>query len=162
VALKLRISLTSLEGGLDSMLAEFYSMADYSTTARRIQILFAGGCWARRQLRNGIRDVSVASKLRISLTSLERVLGSILAEFYSMADYSTTVRRIQIRFAGGRWARCRLRNDIKDVSVALKPRISLTSLEGGLDSMLVEFYSMADYSTTARRIQILFAGGCWA
>jgi len=98
---KLRISLTSLEGGLGSMLAEFYSMADYSTTARQIQIRFAGGCWARRQLRNGIRDVLVASKLRISLTSLERVLCSMLAEFYSMADYSTTARRIQILFAGG-------------------------------------------------------------
>jgi len=32
----------------------------------------------------------MASKLRISLTSLEGVLGSMLAEFYSMADYSTT------------------------------------------------------------------------
>jgi len=42
----------------------------------------------------------VASKLRISLTSLEGVLGSMLAEFYSMADYSTTARRIQIRFVG--------------------------------------------------------------
>jgi len=37
-----------------------------------------------------MRDVSVASKLRISLISLEGVLGSMLAEFYSMADYSTT------------------------------------------------------------------------
>jgi len=73
------------------MLAEFYSMADYSTTARRIHTRFAGGCWARRQLRNGIRDVLVASELRISQTSLKRVLGSMLAEFYSMADYSTTV-----------------------------------------------------------------------
>jgi len=75
---------------LDSMLAEFYSMADNSTTARRIQVLFAGGYWSRRQLRNGIKDIPVASKLRISLTSLEGVLGSMLAEFYSMADYSTT------------------------------------------------------------------------
>jgi len=72
------------------MLAEFHSMADYSTTASRIQIRFAGGCWARRQLRNGIRDVLVTSKLRISLTSLERILGSMLAEFYSIADYSIT------------------------------------------------------------------------
>jgi len=162
VASKLRISLTSLEGGLYSMLAEFYSMADYSTTARRIQIRIVGGCWARCQLRNGIKDVSVASKLRISLTSLEGGLGSMLAEFYTMADYSTTARRIQIRLAGGCWARCRLRNGIKDVSVASKLRILLTSLEGGLGSMLAEFYSMADSSTTAGRISILFVGGCWA
>jgi len=94
-------------------------------------------------------DVLVASKLRISLTSLERVLGSMLAELYSMADYSTTARRIQIRFAGGYWARPQLRNGIKDVLVASKPRISLTSLEGVLCSMLAEFYSIADCSTTA-------------
>jgi len=104
VASKPRISLTSLEGGFGSMLAEFYSMADYSTPARRIHIRFAGGCWARRQLRNGIRDVLVASKLRISLTSLERILGSMLAEFYSIADYSTTTGRIPDSFAGGCWA----------------------------------------------------------
>jgi len=131
------------------MLAEFYSMAEYSTTARRIQTRFAGGCWARRQLRNGIRDVLVASELRISLTSQERVLGSMLAEIYSMADYSTTARRIQIPFAGGYWPRRQLRNGIKDVLVASKLRISPTSLEGVLGSMLAEFYSMADYSTTA-------------
>jgi len=89
VVSELRISLTSLERGLGSMLAELYSMAYYSTTARRIQILFAGCYWSRRQLCNGIKDVPVASKLRISLTSLEGVLGSMLAELYSMADYST-------------------------------------------------------------------------
>jgi len=109
----------------------------------------AGGCWARRQLRNGIRDVHVAWKLRISLTSLEGVLDSMLAEFYSMAHYSTTARGIQTRFAGGCWARRQLRNGIKDVPVASKLRISLTSLEGVLGTMLAELYSMADYSTTA-------------
>jgi len=38
---------------------------------------------------------------------------------------------------------------MKEVAMASKPRISLTSLEGGLGSILAEFYSMADYSTTA-------------
>jgi len=141
------------------MLAEFYSMVDYSTTARRIQILFAGGYWSRRQLRNGIRDVFVASKLRISLTSLEGVLGSMRAEFDLMAEYSTPAGRIHIRFPGGCWARRQLHHGIRDVLVASKLRISLTSLEGVLGSILGEFYSMADYSTTARWIQILFAGG---
>ena len=46
-------------------------MADYSTTVRGIPILFAGGCWARRQLHAGIRYVSVASKLSISLASVK-------------------------------------------------------------------------------------------
>jgi len=104
VASKPRISLTSLEGGLGGILAELYSMADYSTTTRQIQILFAGGYWGQRWLRNGIKDVPVASKLRILLTSLEGVLGSMLAELSSMADYSTTARWIPILFAGGCWA----------------------------------------------------------
>ena len=46
-------------------------MADYSTTVRGILIWIAGGCWARRQLHAGIRYVPVASKLRISLASVE-------------------------------------------------------------------------------------------
>ena len=37
--------VADLDGG--STLAEFYSMADYSTTAGVNPILFAGGCWAR-------------------------------------------------------------------------------------------------------------------
>ena len=53
-------------------LAEFYSMADSSTTVPGIPILIVGGCWARRQLHAGIRYVPVASKLRISLASVKR------------------------------------------------------------------------------------------
>ena len=51
---------------------EFYSMADSSTAARRIPILFAGGYWARRQLHAGIRYVPVTSKLMVSLASVKR------------------------------------------------------------------------------------------
>jgi len=80
-------------------------MADHSTTAGRIPILFEGGYWARRQLRNGIRDVPVASTSRISLTSLEGVLDRIQVELYSIADYSTTAAMILILFEGGCWAR---------------------------------------------------------
>ena len=46
-------------------------MADSSTTIRGIPILIAGGYWAQRQLHAGIRYVPVASKLRISLASVE-------------------------------------------------------------------------------------------
>ena len=49
------------------------SMADCSTAVRGIPIRFAGGCWARRQLSASIRYVPVASKLRISLASVEGV-----------------------------------------------------------------------------------------
>jgi len=88
----------------DILLAELYSIADYSTTAAEIPILFAGGCWTSRQLRNGIRDIPVASKPRISLSSVEGVLGTMQAEFYSIADSSTTAGSIAILFAGGCWA----------------------------------------------------------
>jgi len=65
-------------------------MADYARTAGQIPILFPGGYWAQRQLHAGIRYVPVASKLGISLSSVEGVLESMRAEFYSMADCSTT------------------------------------------------------------------------
>ena len=78
------------------------SMADSTTTVRGIPTRFAGGYWARRQLQAGIKYVPVASKLRISLASLEGV-HLAMAEFYSMADCSTTVRGIPILIAGGCW-----------------------------------------------------------
>ena len=65
-------------------------MADYARSAGRIPILFSGGDWARRQLHAGIEYIPVASKPRISLSSVEGVLGTMLGEFYSIADYSTT------------------------------------------------------------------------
>jgi len=43
-------------------------MADSSTTTAPILNPIAGDCWARRQLHSGIKDVSVASKFRKSLT----------------------------------------------------------------------------------------------
>jgi len=49
------------------------SMADSSTTTTPILDLIAGDCWAQCQLRSGIMDVSVASKLR-KLVTLVRVI----------------------------------------------------------------------------------------
>jgi len=43
-------------------------MADPSMTTAPILDLIAGGCWARCQIRRGIKDVSIASKLMKSLT----------------------------------------------------------------------------------------------
>jgi len=51
-------------------------MADSATTTRPILNLIAGGYWARRQLRSGVRYISVASILRKSLT-LVRVVFTI-------------------------------------------------------------------------------------
>ena len=104
-------------------------MADYSTTAGRISILFFGDCWARRQLHSGIRYVSVGSKPMKSLSSVEGVSMLTLAEFYSMADSSTTAPRIPILIAGGCWARSQLHNGIRFVSVAWKLRKWLSTLE---------------------------------
>ena len=95
-------------------MAEFYSMADFSITVPSIPILMAGGCWAQRQLHAGISYVSVASKLRISLASVEGK-NSTLTEFYSMAHSFTTVSGMAILIAGGCWARRQLRNGIKYV-----------------------------------------------
>ena len=86
-----------------STLAEFCSTADYSTTVTGIPIRIAGSYWARRQHHAGIKYVPVASKLRISLASLEGV-HLALAEFYLMAYCSTSVRGIPILIAGGCWA----------------------------------------------------------
>jgi len=55
------------------------SIADPSTTTSPILNLIAGGCWARRQLRSGMKDVSVASKLRKSLTLVSVVFIDTLA-----------------------------------------------------------------------------------
>ena len=54
------------------VLAEFYSMADSSTTVIGIPILIPGGSWARRQLHTGIIYIPVASKFRTSLASMKR------------------------------------------------------------------------------------------
>ena len=79
-------------------------MADYSTTTARISILFFGGCWAQRQLHAGRRYVTVGSKPMKSVSSVEGVSMLTLAEFYSIADSSTTAARIPILIEGGCWA----------------------------------------------------------
>jgi len=55
------------------------SMASSSTTTAPILNLIAGDCWARRQLHSGINNVSVASKLRKSLTLMRVVFIDTLA-----------------------------------------------------------------------------------
>jgi len=54
-------------------------MQDSSTTAGPILDLIAGECWARHQLRSGIKDASVASKLRKLLTLVRVVFIGTLA-----------------------------------------------------------------------------------
>jgi len=54
-------------------------MADSSTTTAPILDLIAGYCRAQRQLRSGIKNVSVASKLRKSRTLVRVVFIDTLA-----------------------------------------------------------------------------------
>ena len=77
------------------MLADFYSIADYSITIRGIPIRSPVRYWARRQLHAGIRYVPMLSIL------MELQAGDLQN---SMAGSSTTVRGIPIRFVGGYWA----------------------------------------------------------
>ena len=106
------------------------SLADTSTTARPILELIKGDCWARCQLCNGIRYVSVVSILRKSLASVKRIFIVVLGISYWMADYSTTGAQIVILFAGGCWAWHQLSNGIRYVSVTSILRSSVFS--GGL------------------------------
>jgi len=69
------------------------SMADTSTTAGPILDLIAGGCWAPRQLRSGIKDVSVAWKPMKSLTLVGVVFIGTLA-----------IPELDGRFLHSRWA----------------------------------------------------------
>jgi len=90
--------------GGDTKLVEFYSIAGYSRRTFRIPGSLAGGCCARHQLRNGIDYVPVASKPRISMSSVKGVLATMLADIYSIAHSSTPDGRISILFKGGCWA----------------------------------------------------------
>jgi len=81
-------------------------MADTSKASDPIQDRIAGDCWARRQLRSGVRFISVASILKRSLT-LVRVVFTLESPWRSqnsMADSSTTTGPILNLIAGGYWA----------------------------------------------------------
>jgi len=70
-------------------------MADSSTTTAPILDLIAGGCWARRQLRSGIKDVSVASELVKSLT----IMGVVFISTSTLA-----LPELNVRFLHDHWA----------------------------------------------------------
>ena len=68
-------------------------MADSSTTASPILDLIAGDCGAGRQLRSGIKDISVASELMKSLTLVGVVFIGTLA-----------LPELNVRFLHDHWA----------------------------------------------------------
>jgi len=69
------------------------SMTDSSTTSAPILNPIAGDHWARRQLHSGIKDVSVASELRKSLTLVRVVFIDTLA-----------LSELDVRFLHDHWA----------------------------------------------------------
>jgi len=69
------------------------SMADSSTTTAPILDLIAGGCWARRRLRPGIKNASVALELMKSLTIMGVVFLGPLA-----------LTKLDVRSLHDRWA----------------------------------------------------------
>jgi len=143
------------------------SMADSSTTTSPILNLNTGDCWARRQLPNGIKDVSVASELMKSLTLVRVVfIGTTLATpeldgtflHNSLTDSGSDCGILLGSTPSTQMYKGRLCG-IKTLEIAVFCGGDLyTTIIVALEIL----YSTADYSTTAGRILTPFAGDCWA
>jgi len=135
------------------------SMADCSTTTSPILDLIAGDRWARRQLRNGIKDVSLASEPRKSLTLVGVVFIGTLA-----------IPELDGRFLHDRWTNpesdCWRLSGSTPATQRYKIYPSATFIHDvtGLNGVGCwrSQNSMADYSTTTAPILDLIAGYCWA
>ena len=90
--------IANLSGG--STLVEFYSMADSLTTAPCFPIRITGGCFC---LMSAVQPYKVPPSRMKAMEVGDLSGGSTLAEFYSMADSSTSVTGIPILFAGRCW-----------------------------------------------------------
>jgi len=86
-------------------LANWPSRADCGTMTLQISFLLMQDCWVRRKPPTSVIDVSVASILRMLLSSVEWIFILVaLVIFYSTAECSTTGGQLLILVAGGRWA----------------------------------------------------------
>ena len=132
-------------------------MADSSTTTSPIPDLIAGDRWARRHLRSGIKDVSVASELRKSLTLVGVVFIGTLA-----------IPELDSRFLHDRWTNpesdcgrllgstpATQRYKIHPSAIFIHDVTGLNGVECWRSQN-----SMEDSSTTAGPILDLIAGGC--
>jgi len=134
-------------------------MADSSTTTSPIPDLIAGDRWARRHLRSGIKDVSVASELRKSLTLVGVVFIGTLA-----------IPELDGRFLHDRWTNpesdCGRLSGSTPATQRYKIHPSATFIHDvtGLNGVGCwrSQNSMVDYSTTTAPILDLIAGYCWA
>jgi len=134
-------------------------MADSSTTTAPILDPIAGDRWARRQLRSGIRDVSVASKPMKSLTLLGVIFIGI-----------QTIPELDGRFLHDRWTNPELDSGrlLGSTPATQRYRIhpsatfihDVTGLNG-VGCWPSQNY-MEDSSTTAVPILDLIEGECWA
>ena len=68
-------------------MADFYSIADCSTTVRGIPIRSSGGYWARRQLHAGMKYVPTPSEFMELLCGLKRVPGGGWQELGALYIY---------------------------------------------------------------------------
>jgi len=134
-------------------------MADSSTTAGPILDLIAGYCWAQRQLRSGIKDVSVTSKLMKSLTLMGVVFLGTLAipelDGRFLHDCWTNPESDCGRLSGSTPATQRYR---------IHPSATFIHDVTGLNG--VRYWqsqnSMEDSSTTTALILDPIEGECWA
>ena len=70
-------------------------MADSSTRAEYIPILFTGGCWARCQLGNGIKYVPIPRIfMKLSLWLDEGVPGGAMSEVTPVFRYRSRIRNL--------------------------------------------------------------------
>ena len=135
------------------------SMADSSTTTGPILDPIAGDCWARRQLRSGIKDVSVASRLMKSLT----LLGVVFIGKLAMPE-------LDGRFLHDRWTNPEsdcgrlLGSTPATQRYKLHPSANFIHDVTGLNGVGCwrSQNSIEDSSTTAGPILDLIAGDCWA
>jgi len=103
-------------------------MADSSTATAPILNLIAGGCWAQRQLRSGIKNVSVASKLRKSLT-LMRVVFIATPVNPSVQSVGLRVRTGWTAYLRGRPGRTGILASVR--KTAREGRAGTTGVSGG-------------------------------
>jgi len=135
------------------------SIADYSTTTAPILYVIAEDHWARCQLCSSIKDVSVTSELRKSLT----LVGVVFIGTLPIPEHDG-------RFLHDRWTN--LESDCGRLSGSTpamqryKIHPSATFIHDVTGLNRVGYWrslnSIADYSTTTAPILDLIAGYCWA
>jgi len=134
-------------------------MPDSSTTTTLILDLIAGGCWAQRQLRSSIMDVTIISQLMKSLTLVGVVFIGIL-----------TIPELDGRFLHDHWTNhgsdCEVLLSSTPASQSYKIHPSANCIYEvtrlNIEKCWQSQNSMADFSTATALMLDLITGGSWA